>query len=249
MQGNALLWAARRERGLVAAGLVFVVAAGLWATLETGDWLMRPSAPAEGSATYFVVLFVMWWTMMMAMMMPSAAPAILSFSAIARNIPAAGGLAIFALGYAAIWSLFSLAATAMQFLTADVIPMTGMMALTSKVLGGLLLVAAGVYQLTPLKNACLKHCQSPFLYIAHHWRNGHGGAFRMGLSHGLYCTGCCWLLMLLLFYGGVMELKWIVGLAIYVAAEKLVPAKLRLDRFAGIALSAWGLWILAEAIS
>ena len=247
-RGAAYLWAARNERILVAAGLVFVVVAGLWATFKTGDWLMRPSAPAEGTASYFVLLFLMWWTMMMAMMLPTAAPAIMSYGAIARKVEKAGPMTAFVLGYAAIWTLFSVGAVILQIVTADIFPLTGMMAVTSKGLGGTLLIAAGIYQFTPLKYACLRHCQSPFFYLAHHWQNGNRGAFRMGLHHGTYCTGCCWVLMLLLFYGGVMELTWIVGLAVYVAAEKLIPPKFHFDRLAGTALIAWGTWVLARAL-
>ena len=104
------------------------------------------------------------------------------------------------------------------------------------------LIAAGLYQLSPLKQACLRKCQTPLMFFARNWRKGYGGALRMGLSHGLYCLGCCWVLMGLLFYGGVMELRWIVGLALYVAAEKLLPPSAQLSRFMGILLIGWGLW-------
>jgi predicted metal-binding membrane protein len=244
-----LVRAARRERYLVIAALGFVAVAGLWTTLRTGDWLMDPSAPPAGSMAFLVLLFVMWWSMMMAMMLPTAATAILGFGAIARKNPAAGPLPVFAAGYAAMWSAFSAAAVALQDLTRTVVPLTGMMAVISHGIGASLLIAAGLYQFTPLKGACLRHCQSPFFWLAHHWRNGAAGAFRMGLAHGLYCIGCCWVLMLLLFYGGVMELGWIVGLALYVGAEKLAPAALRLDRIAGTALVLWGLWTLKAALS
>lgn len=247
--GGAYLWAARRERIFVFLGLTFVVAAGLWGTLATGDWLMLPSAPAEGSLAYILLLFAMWWTMMMAMMLPAAAPAILSYGAVARKNAKAGSITTFVLGYAAVWSAFSAAAVFLQILTSNLIPLTGMMAVTSKSIAGVLLVAAGIYQFTPLKNACLKHCQSPFFYIAHHWKNGGHGAFRMGVQHGIYCAGCCWVLMLLLFYGGVMEITWIVGLALYVAMEKLIPPRFHVDRVAGCALVIWGIWVLAGNIS
>ena len=245
-----LQWGARHERLVVAAALAFVVIAGLWATLATGEWLMRPSAPLSSSPAHAVLLFIMWWAMMMAMMLPSAAPAILSYGAIARKLPDGGApLAVFALGYAAVWTAFSVGAVALQLITTDVAPLTSMMALTSRLLGALLLIAAGLYQFTPLKNACLRHCQSPFFYVARHWRNGISGSFQMGLHHGIYCLGCCWVLMLLLFYGGVMELSWIIGLALFVAAEKLIPARLHFDRFAGIVLVLWGGLVLWRAAS
>lgn len=247
---SAILWTARRDRLMVAAALALASALGLWATLWTGDWLMQPSAPASATASYALLLFVMWWSMMMAMMLPTASPALLSFNTIARKTAqGATWLWLFALGYAAIWSGFSLAAVILQLVTHGLVPLTGMMALTSRVLGGLLLIAAGAYQFTPLKNACLRQCQNPFFFLARHWRNGPAGAFRMGLHHGIYCLGCCWVLMLLLFYGGVMELTWIAGLALYVAAEKLLPARLRFDRAAGIVLIAWGGWVLVTSLS
>ena len=240
--------AAIHDRLLVIAGLAIAAALGLWATLRTGDALMSPfsSAPA-----YAVLLFTMWWAMMLAMMLPSAAPAILTYAAMSRRFARKGAprgpVAVFAAGYATIWTLYSLAALALQILTREAIPLTGMMAVTSAALGGGLLVAAGIYQLTPLKYACLRKCQAPLMFFAHNWRNGATGAFRMGLSHGLYCLGCCWVLMGLLFYGGVMELRWIVGLAFYVAAEKLIPAGDRLSRFTGLLLVSWGVWELGSA--
>lgn len=246
----ALLWTARRDRLIVAAALALTAVLGLWTTLWTGGWLMQPSSPAPSTVAYAFLLFVMWWSMMMAMMLPTAAPALLSFNAIARKTSTgATRLWIFAGGYAAIWSAFSLAAVILQLLTRDAIRLTGMMALTSHLLGGALLIAAGAYQFTPLKSACLRQCQNPFFFLAHRWRNGAGGAFRMGLQHGVHCLGCCWVLMLLLFYGGVMELNWIVGLAAYVFIEKFAPAKLRLDRFAGAALMVWGAAVVWRTLS
>ena len=121
-----------------------------------------------------------------------------------------------------------------------------MMAVTSTALGGGLLIAAGLYQMSPLKYACLRKCQTPLMFFARNWRKGYLGALRMGLSHGLYCLGCCWVLMGLLFYGGVMELRWIVGLALYVAAEKLIPAGTWLSRFTGILLIGWGSWTVSR---
>ena len=245
--------AAIHDRMLVIASLAIAAALGLWATLRTGDALMPPFSPAPGAAAYAVLLFTMWWTMMLAMMLPSAAPAILTYAAMSRKFAGKGAprgpVAVFAAGYATIWTLFSLAALALQILTREAIPLTGMMAVTSAAVGGGLLVAAGIYQLTPLKYACLRKCQAPLMFFARNWRNGAAGAFRMGFSHGTYCLGCCWVLMGLLFYGGVMELRWIVGLALYVAVEKLIPAGDRLSRFTGILLVGWGLWVLYRALS
>jgi predicted metal-binding membrane protein len=243
--------AARNERWITLGGLFAVAALGLSLTMWTGSALMMWDSHMGGALVYFVVLFAMWWTMMLAMMLPSAAPAVLTYGALARRHREQGGrpaaAALFAAGYGAVWALFSLVAVTLQLSTRNLVPLDMMMAVTSKVVGGVLLVAAGVYQLTPLKYACLRHCQVPLLYLARNWREGAAGAFTMGFRHGFHCLGCCWVLMALLFYGGVMELTWIVGLAAYVAAEKLIPAGNRLGQLAGALLVAWGLWVLARA--
>jgi predicted metal-binding membrane protein len=245
--------AALNERRVVLAALAIVTALGLWATFHTGDALMSPASPAPDTLAYVVLLFIMWWTMMLAMMLPSAAPAILTYAALSRRFAQKGAATappgIFAAGYAAIWTGFSAAAVALQMSVERFVPLTGMMAVTSTALGAALLIAAGLYQLSPLKQACLRKCQTPLMFFAHNWRKGYAGALRMGLSHGFYCLGCCWVLMGLLFYGGVMELRWIVGLALYVAAEKLIPAGARLSRFTGILLIGWGLWTVSRVVS
>ena len=238
--------AALNERRVVLAALVVVTALGLWATFYSGDALMSPASPEPGTLSYTVLLFIMWWTMMLAMMLPSAAPAILTYGALSRRFAQKGAavapLPLFVAGYAAIWTGFSAAAVVLQICVQKYVPLTGMMAVISATLGSALLIAAGLYQLSPLKQACLRKCQTPLMFFARNWRKGTGGALRMGLSHGLYCLGCCWVLMGLLFYGGVMELRWIVGLALYVAAEKLIPASTGLSRYLGIFLIGWGLW-------
>ncbi|HKQ25738.1 MAG TPA: DUF2182 domain-containing protein [Burkholderiales bacterium] len=239
--------AAMNERRIVLAALAIVTVLGLWATFHTGDALMSPASPAPETIAYAVLLFIMWWTMMLAMMLPSAAPAILTYGALSRKFAEKGAatapIAIFVAGYAAIWTGFSAATVALQISFQNFVPLTGMMAVTSTALGAALLIAAGLYQLSPLKQACLRKCQTPLMFFAQNWRKGYGGALRMGLSHGFYCLGCCWVLMGLLFYGGVMELRWIVGLALYVAAEKLLPASTQLSRYMGILLIGWGLWL------
>jgi predicted metal-binding membrane protein len=243
---------ATHERWIVLAGLVLVAAMGLYTTLRLGDILMMPTAFVGGALVYPALLFIMWWTMMMAMMLPSAAPAILTYGAIARKFAEKGRPAapvvMFVAGYAAIWTGFSAVAVALQVLLSPVISLSMMMAVTSAMVGGSLLIAAGLYQMSPLKAACLRKCQAPLMFLSRNWQGGNMGALRMGLSHGLYCLGCCWVLMGLLFYGGVMELRWIVGLAVYVAIEKLIPAGNRLSRFTGVLLVGWGAWIIYLAI-
>jgi predicted metal-binding membrane protein len=243
--------AALNERRVVLVALAIVTALGLWATFHSGDALMSPASPAPGTLSNTVLLFIMWWTMMLAMMLPSAAPAILTYAALSRKFAQKGAatapLAMFVAGYAAIWSGFSVAAVGLQTSVQNFVQLTGMMAVVSTTLGAALLIAAGLYQLSPLKQACLRKCQTPLMFFARNWRKGTGGALRMGLSHGLYCLGCCWVLMGLLFYGGVMEPRWIVGLALYVAAEKMIPASTGLSRYLGVVLVAWGLWTAVVA--
>jgi predicted metal-binding membrane protein len=243
---------ARNERWIVLTGLALVAATGLFATLRLGDLLMMPNAFAGGAIVYPLLLFIMWWTMMMAMMLPSAVPAILTYGALSRKFAEKGAsaapIALFVAGYVANWTVFAAAAVTLQLLLSQKIALSMMMAVTSAVVGGGLLVAAGLYQMSPLKSACLRKCQAPLMFFARNWQKGNLGALRMGLSHGLYCLGCCWVLMGLLFYGGVMELRWIVGLALYVAAEKMIPAGNRLSRFAGILLIGWGAWTVYRAL-
>ncbi|MDE2385919.1 MAG: DUF2182 domain-containing protein [Alphaproteobacteria bacterium] len=241
--------AAQVERGLVLAALAFVVAGGLYSTLQLGDSVMMAAGDGPGLG-YFALLFAMWWTMMMAMMLPSAAPAILVYASLNRKLAAKGGtapLAAFIGGYATVWSAFCLAVVGLQILLGGAIRLDMMMATESAWVGGALLLAAGLYQLSPLKGACLSKCQSPLFFFARRWRAGPWGAWRMGLAHGVYCLGCCWVLMALLFYGGVMELRWIIGLALYVAAEKFIPAQNWLSRFTGLILIGWGILTVWQA--
>ena len=201
-------------------------------------------APVAWTPGYAVLMFFMWWIMMMAMMLPSAAPMILLFAVINRKQRDKGApyvpTGIFAAGYLLVWGAFSLVAVSTQWGLERSGLLSSAMASTSVLLGAGLLIAAGVYQLTPLKHACLRHCRSPFAFITQHWRLGDLGALRMGIEHGAFCTGCCWFLMALLFYGGIMNLYWIVGLALYVLLEKTIPAGHWLGRIAGVLLIAWG---------
>ena len=242
---------AKNERWIVLGGLSLIAALGLLVTQRVGDRLMMYTMKAEVEPLYAVSLFVMWWTMMMAMMVPSAATAILTFAAISRKFSAdresAAPVAFFAGGYVAIWAGFSLVVSVLQILLSGRLMLSMMMAITSSFVGGGLLIAAGMYQLSPLKLSCLHKCQSPLMFLARNWRKGRRGAFEMGFEHGIYCVGCCWVLMVLLFYGGVMELRWIVGLAIYIAIEKFVPPGNFVSRFSGVLLIGWGLLVLRHA--
>jgi predicted metal-binding membrane protein len=155
----------------------------------------------------------------------------------------------FVAGYLVAWGGFSLLAVLLQSGLERLSLLSPLMQVTSLYLGAALLIGAGIYQLTPLKHACLRHCRSPIDFVARYWRPGTVGAFRMGVRHGLFCLGCCWLLMVLLFYAGVMNLWWIGGLALYVLLEKLGPGGHRLGRYTGGLLILWGGWELAGAVT
>jgi predicted metal-binding membrane protein len=179
---------------------------------------------------YWLIAFVMWAVMMVAMMLPSASPLVLLYARVMRRAESQSGqgavpasVAAFASGYLTLWILFSALAVALQFGLERSGLMSAMMASRSVTLSGALLIAAGLYQLSPLKAACLKHCRTPAAFLTAHWRPGVAGAWRMGLLHGAYCVGCCAVLMLLLFVGGVMNLVWIAGLMLFVALEKFAP--------------------------
>jgi len=207
--------------------------------------------PASWSPVYALLVFFMWWVMMVAMMLPSATPAILLFTSIVRKRHADrnpfSSVAWFVLGYLLVWASFSGLAMLMQWGLVQAGRLSGLMELVSQPWSALVLIIAGLYQFTPLKNACLRHCQHPLFFMIHHWQPGNTGALQMGMGHGLYCLGCCWFLMLLLFVGGVMNLFWIAGIALYVGIEKLVSQNAWISRGMGIVLLAGGLWLLADA--
>ncbi len=197
-------------------------------------WLMplalSPALSGDWSLSYWLIAFFMWAAMMVAMMLPSASPMVLLYARVLRQAErqrrtakVSASIAAFASAYLALWILFSLLAVKLQWALEQAGAMSAMMSSRVPPLSGALLIAAGLYQLTPLKSACLRHCRAPVQFIAAHWRPGIRGAWRMGLAHGLYCLGCCAVLMLLLFVGGVMNLVWIAGLTLFVVIEKLAP--------------------------
>jgi predicted metal-binding membrane protein len=253
----------KRDRMIVIVGIVVVVVlswvyillgAGMGMTTFEMTAITKSSTtlimqPAIWTPIYAMFMFFMWWVMMIAMMIPSASPMILLFATINRKQREKGfpffSTGIFAGGYLIAWGGFSLLATAVQWGLEQVGLMSAVLAVTSSLFGGLLLIAAGVYQFTPLKQAFLRHCRTPIQFVTHHWRNGPVGALLMGIHHGVFCLGCCWTLMALLFVGGVMNLFWIVGLSIFVLLEKTIPAGHQLGSLGGIGLIVWGVWMIA----
>lgn len=256
---SALEHLLRRDRVIVVVGLAAVVALA-WVYLATGAGMDMSMAdmsmddmPMAWSPSYAVLLFVMWWVMMIAMMVPSAAPAVLLFATIRRKQEASAYPSVdawvFVSGYLLVWAGFSLLAVLAQWGLERVGLLSMGMMSTSAVFGGAILLAAGIYQFTPLKNTCLHYCQSPVLFLSQHWQPRTWGALRMGLLHGGYCLGCCWFLMALLFASGVMNLVWITGIALYVGSEKLLPLGRDLSRAGGAALIISGVIVLARAAS
>ena len=194
-------------------------------------WMMT----LHWDAPHLLLLWVMWAVMMTAMMLPSAAPMIL--------LVGGGRGYLVALGYVVVWAAFSVGATALQWLLMRLLILTPMMEVSGPAWTALLLAIAGIYQLTPLKHACLSTCQSPMAFLSRRWRSGAFGAFRMGVDHGVYCVGCCWALMALLFAGGVMNLAVIGALTLFVAFEKLLPLGVWGPRVTGAALLAAAAWV------
>jgi len=214
-------------------------------------------SPVTWTPGYAAMMFSMWWLMMVAMMLPSAAPMVLLHAVIMRKALTRAedaeprtpshrlrsATTAFIAGYLVMWGAFSLVAVVAQWALERGELLTAMMTPMSTLLGSGLLLAAGLWQLTPLKTACLRHCRSPIGFLSTHWRSGVGGAFGMGIEHGVFCLGCCWFLMALLFYGGVMNLIWIIGLALFVLAEKMLPAGVAFGRVTGLLLIGWGVWL------
>ncbi len=214
--------------------------------------LMGPHlSPWTQSHALFV--FVMWTVMMVAMMIPSAAPMVLTYTMVARKAESMGrpfaASAWFVSGYLLAWALFALFATAGQWVLERTALITPMTVSTSVFMGGTVLILAGVYQWTPLKNVCLEHCRAPLLFVQRHggFKSGAGGSLKLGLLHGVYCIGCCWALMSLLFVGGVMNVLWIAMLTALVIAEKLLPFGRWVARTTGMGAIAAGIWMLAAS--
>src|SRR6516225_2582480 len=272
MTDSTLETVLRRDR-LVVAGALGVIAALAWGyvlwlavDMDMGGmdmaWFrMVPAgmgfvAPANAPwrPIEFAFVFAMWAVMMVGMMAPSAAPMILMYARVGRQALTAGkpfaATGWFAGGYFLAWTGFALVATFLQWLLEREALLDPEMASASNVLGGVVLIAAGVYQWTPLKDICLAQCQSPLQFLMRHggFRGDVPGCLLLGLRHGLYCVGCCWVLMALLFVGGVMNVLWIALLALLVLLEKLTPFGRWVARVAGVACIAAGAWMVLSSL-
>ncbi|HEY6975710.1 MAG TPA: DUF2182 domain-containing protein [Chitinophagaceae bacterium] len=198
--------------------------------------------------TDFILLFLMWFVMMIAMMTPSVAPLILIFALVNRrrkeqqNPFVSTGYLLG--GYFFIWAAFSLLATSLQWLLQHISLLSPEMRITSRILGGSVLIAAGIFQFTSLKKTCLSYCQTPVDFIHRNWKEGKTGAMRMGIENGIYCVGCCWILMVLLFVAGIMNLFWVALIALFVLIEKVSAQTRWVSPVAGAALIMYGMTIM-----
>jgi len=255
-------FAALRHDRVIVLGSLGLVVAMAWAWLLLGAGIGMEEMDMGGgqiilmlpewSFGYGLVVFAMWAVMMVAMMLPSTAPVTLLVANIARKRAAAGGAfgtgtVLFVLGYLAVWCGFAAAATLLQWGLDEAGLMSDTMALANRIGAGIMLIAAGIYQWTPLKEACLRHCRSPLDFLLFHWREGGLGALVSGIGHGAYCLGCCWMLMALLFVGGIMNLAWIAAIALLVLIEKTLPWGGWVGRAIGAVLFLWGGVTLAMA--
>jgi predicted metal-binding membrane protein len=244
----------RRERILIAA-CAAVVTALAWAylirldrqmTLEMAAWCLRPLAgsPAPDASKLAMdmplnaagvwLTFAMWAVMMVGMMAPAATPVVMLYAGARKGRPVA--VLLVALGYIAVWTAFSAAAALAQSGLHWAAMLSMAMSTLSARVGGAILIVAGVYQLSPWKGACLAHCRSPLGFLMTNWRDGNLGAAQMGVRHGVYCLGCCWALMCVLFAVGIMNLVWVAGLTVFVLVEKLGPAGGWVARAGGAAM-------------
>jgi len=253
--GRTLLEAALEHERVVTATLIVVIplVCWTWIALMAQDMygtMLGPSAwmmTAEWDVPHLLLLWAMWAVMMTAMMLPSASPLVLLYAGALRTRgDARVGRKTYAMaaGYVLVWVLFSVAATVLQRVLSSVLVLTPMMEPSTPEAAAVLLAIAGLYQLTPLKGACLRVCRSPLSYLLQHWAPGTFAAFRLGAQHGAYCLGCCWALMLLLFAGGVMNLVVIVALTLWVLAEKFAPFGEQTAKVSGVALLAGAVWVM-----
>jgi predicted metal-binding membrane protein len=251
----------RHDRAIVLGALAAVIAMA-WAYLLLGAGVEmemmdmgggQMMAMPEWTLGYATLVFVMWVVMMAAMMLPSAAPTVLLVAALGRGRLANSNLVpatamLFASGYLFVWCGFSLAASLLQWGLDEAGLLSETMAFGNAILASTVLIAAGVYQWTPLKDTCLAHCRSPLELLVRHWHRGMLGAVGTGVRHGLFCLGCCWMLMALLFVGGLMNLAWVAGIALFVLLEKTMAWGGRMSRLTGVLLAVWGASSLVRMI-
>ena len=242
----------RRDRIAITSCIVLITALA-WGYLVHlhGEMIanMGMSMTASWGAPDVFFTFLMWAVMMFGMMSATTAPVLFLFSGMQvrqSDGRASYAVLLFALGYITVWVGFSVLAALAQWALHEATLLSPAMAASSSLLAGAILIAAGIYQLTPAKGACLRQCQSPLGFLLSNWRGGELGALQMGLRHGLYCLGCCWALMVVLFAVGVMNLAWVAALTAFILLEKFGPAGALASRLGGIAMIALGILIIAR---
>ena len=256
---NSLEYLIKKDRIVIISGLFFITILSwlyiiyLYNQMVYMDmnalFFAMPMTP-EWTATDFILLFLMWLVMMIAMMTPSVAPLILIFATVNRqrrqqDRPFVNTFYLMT-GYFLVWAAFSFAATSLQWLLQQISMLNPEMKTTSKILGSAILILAGIFQFTPLKQTCLKHSRSPLGFVLHHWKEGKQGALKMGIENGFYCVGCCWMLMVLLFVAGIMNLLWVALIALFVLVEKISPGIKWIPYVAGLVLIVYGVLLLVR---
>ncbi len=258
---DLLAFILKRDQIILLGGLV-VVAGLSWVYMIHVAWGMNDFANGHANATLpsvhswsawdFANAVVMWGIMMLAMMLPAMSPWVLALGEVTRErdtrsvpLPKAGA---FLLGYGTVWLAYSILAAASQWLLQWVALLSHNWMTTSPILAGAVLIIAGIYQWTPLRDACMSHCRSPFGFFLSNWAEGSRGAYTMGVRHGLYCVGCCWALMALAFVFGVMNLLWMALMAAFLLLERTIFTGAWLGKAAGVCLMAWGIWVITSAL-
>jgi len=248
----------KRDRIIVITGLIIIsILAWLYViylyrqmeVMNMGALFFAMPMTPKWTSTDFILMFLMWLVMMIAMMPPSVAPLILLFTKVNRQrknqqSPFVNTSYLF-IGYFMVWGGFSLVATLLQWLLQQASWLNPDMIITNKVFGSIILIAAGVFQFTPLKQTCLDFCKSPLEFIYKHWKEGKKGAIKMGIQNGIYCVGCCWVLMVLLFVSGVMNILWVALIALFVLIEKVSAKSKWISFFAGALLIIYGVLVIA----
>jgi predicted metal-binding membrane protein len=254
---NSLAFQLKRDRSIIISGLFFIALLS-WLYIiylhkqmvymdMDAIFFAMPMTPVWTSVD-FILLFLMWLVMMIAMMTPSVSPLVLIFARINRQRKQQAhpfvNAAFLMGGYFSAWAIFSLVATGLQWLLQQASLLSPDMITTSKIFGGIVLIASGIFQFTPLKQACLGHCRSPLDFVLQHWKEGKRGALKMGIENGFYCLGCCWMLMVLLFVTGIMNLLWVSIIALFVLVEKIFSQIKWVPYVAGAFLILYGILIL-----
>lgn len=256
---KSLAFHLKRDRLIIISGL-FTIALLSWLYIiylykqmvymdMSALFFAMPMTP-EWTYIDFILLFLMWLVMMIAMMTPSVSPLILVFATINRQRKQQDrpfvNAAFLTAGYFLVWAAFSLAATALQWSLQQISLLSPDMKTTSKILGSVILITTGIFQFTPLKQTCLAHCRTPLNFVLQHWKEGKQGALRMGIENGFYCLGCCWMLMVLLFVTGIMNLLWVSIIALFVLFEKILSRVKWIPYLAGIVLILYGILLLIK---